>query len=428
MSADDIDDAMAGLITDIVASAFDWARGEFSFVEKESIELPGQVDGVSMPDLMLEGVRCIEDASHLDGLLGAAEAMVLPGSDASALEQEIHLEPMEELVFSGIDGSRSLGQVFGESMMGPEMTRRFLYGLVLSGHLEVEGRKPPTLPRPSRRSRLARTRRKGGRKGVRRSVIQKRKQAAPRKEVAKPQAEAPPAIEETFEERINRLYRETTDRSHYEILGLEPSSDDQEIRKRYYELAKDYHPDKLGPDATPGLRDRLEELFGRFGEAYNVLRDKEARAEYDKQLAAGEAAHETKEVDPQQVAREAFEKGMLMMKADPAAAARFFQYAADTDPEKAEYWAHLGSALGKQSMSHKKAEDAFKKAISLEQTNSQHYFKLALLYRAGGLKSRAADMIRQGLSWEPDNFKMQTLLSELEGGDEKKGGGLFRRK
>jgi curved DNA-binding protein CbpA len=313
--------------------------------------------------------------------------------------------------------------------MGPEMTRRFLYGLVLSGHLEVEGRKPPTLPRPSRRSRIARTRRKGGRKGVRRSVITKRKAAAQRKAPAKATpAEAAPVIEETFEEKIARLYRETSGRSHYDVLGIEKTADDGEIRKRYYELAKDFHPDQLGPGSDQDLREKLEELFGRFGEAYNVLRDKEARAEYDEQLAAGAAAHETKEVDPQQVAREAFEKGLVMMKADPAAAARFFQYAADTAPEKAEYWAHLGSALGKQSMSRKKAEEAFKKAISLDQTNAQNYFKLALLYKAGGLKSRAADMIRQGLSWDADNLKMQTMLSELEGTDDKKGGGLFRRK
>ena len=33
---------------------------------------------------------------------------------------------------------------------------------------------------------------------------------------------------------------------YYQILGLKPSATNQQIKKRYYLLAKQYHPDRLG--------------------------------------------------------------------------------------------------------------------------------------------------------------------------------------
>lgn len=427
------EDAMVGLITDIVATAFDWSRGDFSFMEKEDVEIAGEVGHVSMPDLFLEGVRCIEDVGRIREALGEEDAEVMPGTDPEVLAHEVHLEPSEELIFSQIDGSSSLGETVSQSMMGPEMTQRFLYALVLSGHLEVEGRSPKGLPRPSRRSKMARQRRVGGRRGVRKSVLSRKKQekkqaSASSKEAAAQQAEEAPAAEEPFEQQIRRLHGQMVDQNHYELLGVAQAAEGEEIRKSYHELARKFHPDKLGPSADDELRRKLEQLFGRFGEAYNVLRDAERRKEYDEQLASGKT--ESKDVDPREAAREAFEKGKAMLRADAAAAARFFQYAVDQDPEQGRYWQHLGVALSGQSMSRKRAEEAFLKAIDLNPSNYKIYFQLGMLYKEGGLKTRAIEMLRKGLQWDPENIKMQQALAELTGADDKSGGlgGLFRKK
>ena len=64
-------------------------------------------------------------------------------------------------------------------------------------------------------------------------------------------------------------------RDYYEVLGIDRSADDAEIKKAYRGLAKKYHP-----DMNPGDKE-AEEKFKEVNEAYEVLSDKQKRAAYD---------------------------------------------------------------------------------------------------------------------------------------------------
>jgi len=61
----------------------------------------------------------------------------------------------------------------------------------------------------------------------------------------------------------------------YEILGVQRNATDDEIKKRYRELALQTHPDHNPGDTT------AEEKFKEVSEAYNILSDPQRRAEYD---------------------------------------------------------------------------------------------------------------------------------------------------
>ncbi len=64
-------------------------------------------------------------------------------------------------------------------------------------------------------------------------------------------------------------------RDYYEVLGVDKGADAGTIKKAYYKLAKQYHP-----DANPG--DKVaEEKFKEANEAYEVLSDSDKRAKYD---------------------------------------------------------------------------------------------------------------------------------------------------
>lgn len=65
-------------------------------------------------------------------------------------------------------------------------------------------------------------------------------------------------------------------RDYYEILGVSRNSSETEIRAAYRKLAHKYHPDKTGGD-----RD-AEEKLKQINEAYDVLKNKEKRARYDR--------------------------------------------------------------------------------------------------------------------------------------------------
>ena len=64
-------------------------------------------------------------------------------------------------------------------------------------------------------------------------------------------------------------------RDYYESLGLQKGAGEDEIKKAYRKLAKEYHP-----DLHPGDK-AAEEKFKEIGEAYEVLSDPDKRARYD---------------------------------------------------------------------------------------------------------------------------------------------------
>ncbi len=63
-------------------------------------------------------------------------------------------------------------------------------------------------------------------------------------------------------------------KDYYATLGVEPDADEKTIKTAYRRLARKYHPDM---NQEAGAEDRFKEV----AEAYEVLSDKDKRAEYD---------------------------------------------------------------------------------------------------------------------------------------------------
>ncbi len=63
-------------------------------------------------------------------------------------------------------------------------------------------------------------------------------------------------------------------RDYYEVLGVSKNATDEEIKRSFRKLAKQYHPDV---NKDPGA----EEKFKEIGEAYAILSDPEKRRQYD---------------------------------------------------------------------------------------------------------------------------------------------------
>jgi DnaJ family protein A protein 1 len=61
----------------------------------------------------------------------------------------------------------------------------------------------------------------------------------------------------------------------YDLLGVAPAADDNQLKKAYRKLAMKWHPDKNPGDA------KAQEKFKEISEAYGILSDKEKRSTYD---------------------------------------------------------------------------------------------------------------------------------------------------
>jgi molecular chaperone DnaJ len=67
----------------------------------------------------------------------------------------------------------------------------------------------------------------------------------------------------------------TSKRDYYDVLGVQKGASQDEIKKAFRRLARQYHPDV---NKEPGA----EALFKEIGEAYEVLSDPDKRAMYDR--------------------------------------------------------------------------------------------------------------------------------------------------
>ncbi len=65
-------------------------------------------------------------------------------------------------------------------------------------------------------------------------------------------------------------------RDYYEVLGVARNASEDDVKKAYRKLAMQFHPDRNPGDKT------AEEKFKEAAEAYEVLRDADKRARYDR--------------------------------------------------------------------------------------------------------------------------------------------------
>ena len=90
----------------------------------------------------------------------------------------------------------------------------------------------------------------------------------------------------------------STKRDYYEILGVEKSASEEDIKRSYRRLAMKFHPDRNPNDKE------AEAKFKEAAEAYEILSDKDKRQKYDQFGHAGlqgQPGHDFSHMDPNDI-------------------------------------------------------------------------------------------------------------------------------
>ncbi|MCA9582436.1 MAG: DnaJ domain-containing protein, partial [Myxococcales bacterium] len=108
---------------------------------------------------------------------------------------------------------------------------------------------------------------------------------------------------------------------YYVLLGVSRDAPKQEIRTAFFTLSKRFHPDTLYGKELGSYRGKMEEVFQRLTEAYEILGRAKKRAAYDRYLAVhSPQAPEAKASPPPQAVRPAAEPPPKSPTPSPASA------------------------------------------------------------------------------------------------------------
>ena len=131
---------------------------------------------------------------------------------------------------------------------------------------------------------------------------------------------------------------ERTGESYYDVLGVGRDAAPDAIQGAFLQLAKRWHPDRLGPDYAD-MRDYATRVFARISEASQVLGDPERRKQYDELLSqGGGAADEQEEVQRVVRAVAHFQRAQVLMKRNNLLAAeQEARQALEDDPSQADH-------------------------------------------------------------------------------------------
>jgi len=93
-------------------------------------------------------------------------------------------------------------------------------------------------------------------------------------------------VSENQKTRIDALYHRLGDIDYFALLGLSAAAKATEVKRAYYELSKEFHPDRWRNKELGPYGERLLAIFKMLSRGYEVLRDGDSRAAYVSALAA----------------------------------------------------------------------------------------------------------------------------------------------
>jgi len=96
---------------------------------------------------------------------------------------------------------------------------------------------------------------------------------------------AKPPLPDDLLADIDRLAPQLTLLDHYRVLGVDASASDELLKAAYLRMLQRYHPGRWHARESRPHQKRMEAIFARATEAYQVLCDPDRKREYDRALA-----------------------------------------------------------------------------------------------------------------------------------------------
>ena len=210
---------------------------------------------------------------------------------------------------------------------------------------------------------------------------------------------------------VERLLYFARTESYYQLLGLRPGSPRSEVKRRFYQLARQFHPDRHmdHPEWTP----RLQTLMDSLAVAYRTLSDDTAKKAYDSRPGAHEPGKQLPltQLLPQECLKNA---QTCVAAKNYVGSILWFRRAIDLEPHSSAFRTMLGRSLAAIPEYRHEAVEQFERAIRLDSLNIAAHFEYARLLEQLKFPLRARSHYVRILELDPRHLQARERLNDLD--------------
>ncbi|OGD22382.1 MAG: hypothetical protein A2W03_15545 [Candidatus Aminicenantes bacterium RBG_16_63_16] len=378
-----VDDGLTYQMREIALSLFPFFDGELVF-QPGPVSDDAQAVRVNIPYLLEDGVRRMKyDAALRDHL---AKRVPVPRGG-----EFVHLMTEEEKqLLEKIKGGVPCETLWRSLKYNPEFFWKTVYLFYCLNIIDfqAEAEKPP--PGEHRQA----------------------KPAAPGPAPANADSEAQFQEVLAFREKLPEM-------NYYQILNVSKTAGEEEIKKAYFQLARQFHPDRFDRSLPANYRVQVEDVFDKITKAYRTLTSREGRRDYDGKLTTG---GEDKPKDSLAKADTKFRQAITLFgQGRYEDAMSLLEEVVRLNRNKGGYYLLLAMTESRMPDYHKKAEEHFLKAIELEPWNPEGFVGLGMLYKKVGMTTKATRQFEKALELDGEHEAALHELGLLNKGEKKSG-------
>lgn len=206
--------------------------------------------------------------------------------------------------------------------------------------------------------------------------------------------------------RILSMMRLVDGRDPWALLGVERGSNDKTLKRAYFKLSKEIHPDRFYGKQLGSYGDKLAQVFEAVSRAYAKLTTPEKKAPTGAHVAVGQAEQPQ---TPGEYAGELFERACaLEVSGDAMGAMKLFAAAVRIDPQTRYLRRAASCALA--AGQPKTAVEYAKKAQTQASEDPSAARLLAAAFRAAGKLADAEEVLVMAMALKSEN---DVLTAEL---------------
>jgi DNA-binding response OmpR family regulator/tetratricopeptide (TPR) repeat protein len=423
---------------------FSWQDGDYQFNPKA--ELPPETVNLEMSAAMVvyEGIRRAYDDERIRQALGEVDNLYVHRSENPLYAlQDVGVGEEERQLLEAADGHKTVHTLRALALLSPSDTERFLYAMKCAQMIELrplpaEGKpkpsmvkvptdlpKPPPLPpappvpagfAPEKPTPFDIPWDPPTAKNKKVNIPSRPQEPRNSREPVMARAAGPllPELggslsgeEGVLRERLVAKVASMRKQDFFEILGVSTQASREEIKRSYFALAKEYHPDKHFGSSSAEIRQLAGQVYEIISTAHDTLTEPGERERYVKELAQGVKRDVGQEVGKILAAEGKFQRGEeLLRNRDFKGAHRSFQEAVNLYAEEGEFHAYLGWSLFQADPQNAEVADvalrSLEKAIALNPKLDKSYLFTGYIHKATGRPDKAEKQFEKAIQCNPD--------------------------